>query len=145
MSDYNYFQSFKAHGKWYHSEDEANARIKEINEDIFKWGLSDGRLTEWLLIEDALKEEWERAYKRKAEAESRQWKLEQIRETEQEIRQLEARLGGKREEGAGYSIHRITWFDSEGHRKVSRYSTDGGFLRAYLRMIKADIDVWDAV
>src|SRR4030095_10728317 len=144
MSDI-YFRSFKAHGKTFTSREEAEARIKEINEEIFVKGVSDGRLTEWIDIEDALKEAVEAAEKRRKESEYFQWKLDQIRETERELRSLEAKLGGSREEGAGYPIHRITWLEETGNRRVSRYSTDTGFLKAYLRMIKNDVSVWDAV
>ena len=141
-------QPFKAHGKVYNSEEEANARIKEINELIFQIGVSDGRLTEWLDIEDGLAEAVQKAKdreKREEEYKRLQWKAEQIRETERELASLKIQLGGEREYGGDGYQHRITWFDANGHRRVSRYTTTTGFLKAYLRMIKADVAVWDAV
>lgn len=144
MSDI-YFRSFKAHGKTYISREDAEARIKEINEEIFVKGVSDGRLTEWIDIEDSLKEAVEAAEKRREASERIQWKIDQIRQTERELESLKEQLGGEREySGDGYQ-HRITWFDEKGHRKVSRYTTTTGFLKAYLRMIKNDVSVWDAV
>lgn len=142
MTSYDhYFHPFTAHGQTFRTPEQANERIKEINEEIFRLGLSDGRLTEWLVIEDALAEEWARASERRRKAEYQQWKAEQIRNTESELRMLEAELGGKREEGAGFTFRRIDWIDKSGKRRISRYSTEGGFLRAYLKMVKSDIDV----
>ena len=138
---YLYFHSFKAHGRIYRNPDEANARIKEINEEIFKWGLSDGRLTEWLLIEDALAEEWARATDRRRKAEHQQWKLEQIRNTERELEMLRNELGGKREESASFWMYMIEYDDKNGRRRKSHYKTRTGFLKAYLKMVKEDIDV----
>lgn len=138
MSDYLYF---KAHGKEYRSVEEGNARIKEINEEIFVKGVSDGRLTEWLDIEDAMSEAVAKRNERKAEQDHLEWRVKQIRETKRQLDMLRFRLGGLREESYGYYNFRIDWIDAEGKRRISRYKTETGFLTAYLRMIEADIYV----
>jgi hypothetical protein len=135
-----YFFPFNAHGKRYTSPEQANARIKEINEEIFRIGLSDGRLTEWLVIEEALAEEWASASERRQAAEHAQWKRDQIKNTEHELEMLKIDLNGEREY-ANCIGRRIDWIDKDGKRRISRYSTEGGFLRAYLKMVKDDIDI----
>ena len=47
----------KAHGVEYANKAEAEARIAEINTEIFQWGVSDGRVTEILCIIDMLQQE----------------------------------------------------------------------------------------
>lgn len=47
----------KAHGVEYVSKAEAEARISEINTEIFQSGVSDGRVTEVLCIIDMLQKE----------------------------------------------------------------------------------------
>ena len=135
-----YFFPFHAHGQRFTSPEQANERIKEINIDIFQSGLSDGRLTEWLSIEEALAEEWAKASKRRQEAEHARWKREQIKNTERELEMLKQDLNGEREY-ANQIGRRIDWIDKDGKRRISRYSTEGGFLRAYLKMVKNDIDI----
>ena len=138
MSDYLYF---KAHGKVYRSAEEGNARIKEINEEIFVKGVSDGRLTEWLDIEDSMAAAKEREYKRKRDSEAAEWKREAIKQTKHELEMLKLELNGEREYGGHGYMRRIDWIDAEGKRRISRYTTEGGFLRAYLRMIESDLYV----
>ena len=142
MSDYYpYFRPFGAHGEWYRNPDEANARIKEINEEIFRLGLSDGRLTEWLSIDEALTEAWKAATERREKAEYASWKLEQIRNTESELASLREQLDGKREEAAHGWFRMIDAIAPDGRRVKTHYKTETGFLKAYLRMVKADYDI----
>lgn len=132
---------FKAHGKTYYSEEAGLARIKEINEEIFVKGVSDGRLSEWLDIEDSMAEAKEREYKRKQASEAAEWKREQIKQTKHKLEMLKLDLNGEREYGGHGYIRRIDWIDKDGYRRISRYTTEGGFLKAYLKMVETDIDV----
>jgi hypothetical protein len=142
MSDYyTYFRPFEAHGQRFRNPDEANARIKEINEEIFRIGLSDGRLTEWLVIEDALAEAWKAEKERREKAEYQSWKWEQIRNTERELDMLREQLDGKREEAAHGWFRMIDAIAPNGRRTKTHYRTETGFLKAYLRMVKADYDI----
>lgn len=47
----------KAHGQHFADKAAADARIAEINEEIFRYGVSDGRVTEILCIIDMLQKE----------------------------------------------------------------------------------------
>lgn len=133
-----------AHGSTYGSPAEANARIAELNELNLQLGASDGRVTEILLITEAMQEKgWEEAPRtreaareeaRKARPQARvlsAWESEQVMKAEQELAAIKR---------TGYDDGQWRYLktqDDAGRIKVRReYKTQAGFLEAYVREVR---------
>lgn len=138
-----------AHGAVYGTPAEANARIAELNEENARIGASDGRVTEILLITEAMYAEgWEQAPRAREaarqEAASRRpktpklsaWASEQIMKAEQELAQIKR---------SGYDDGQWRYLktqDDAGRIKVRReYKTQAGFLTAFVREVRRGHDI----
>lgn len=138
--------SITAHGATYSSPAEAQARIAELNELNQQLGASDGRVTEILLITEAMQAEgWEKspaeARMEQAIANSRAryqqtpalsaWASEQIMKAEQELAAIKR---------SGYDDGQWRYLktqDDAGRIKVRReYKTQAGFLEAFVREVR---------
>lgn len=125
-----------AHGKTYSSRAAAEARLAELAKLDAELGASDGRVTEALLIREALAalpaektpEEIEAA---RREADYRRHAADQVLAAERELRNLSP----EERESAGFDIHRLHYYDEKtGRETIARYKSEPGFLRALIRV-----------
>lgn len=118
---------------------DAVAELKAANQ---QYGDSDGRVTQIAYLMEALAE-LEANEKAQAEAERLAALGETIRRERAALASLERQYEGDRY-GDRMLEKTLVWFDDEGHRHTRRYTTERGFLRAYIRLLEADANIWRA-
>jgi hypothetical protein len=144
--------SITAHGSRYSTASEANARIAELNEENARLGASDGRVTEILLVTEAMQEAgWEQtpqdAHREQVRANTRARYQQapalpaglagEVRDSERRIAWLEANPAA--DDG---KWRYLKTQDDDGRIKVRReYKTEVGFLRAYVREARRGHDI----
>lgn len=109
---------------------DAVAELKAANQ---QYGDSDGRVTQIAYLMEAL-EELEANEKALAEL---------IRREKAELASLERQYAGDRY-GDRMLEKTLVWTDKGGRRHTRRYSTERGFLKAYIRLLEADAHIWRA-
>lgn len=105
-------------------------------------GPSDGRVTQIIYLQEAA-QELTAAQERLQEQQRREALGETIRRERATLESLERQYAGDRW-GDRMLEKTLVWFDAEGHRHTRRYTTERGFLRAYIRLLEADADIWRA-
>lgn len=134
--------SITAHGAAYATPAEANARISELNEENARIGASDGRVTEILLITEAMqKAGWEQTPReaarpaRKAAPVLGAYMGEQVMKAEKELAYI-------KRTGNDDGQWRYLKTQQDGRIKVRReYRTQAGFLTAFIREARAGHDI----
>jgi hypothetical protein len=124
-----------AHGASYSTAAEANARIAELNEENARLGVSDGRVTEILLITEAMQAAgWEQT-PREAAAPKRPAGVPTLGElTRQYINEARKDLASIKRTGYDDGKWRyMKWVTPEGRMYRREYRTQAGFLKAYIR------------
>lgn len=118
---------------------DAVAELKAANQ---QYGDSDGRVTQIAYLMEAL-EELESNEKALSEAERRGALSELIRREKAELASLERQYAGDRY-GDRMLEKTLVWTDKGGRRHTRRYTTERGFLKAYIRLLEADAHIWRA-
>ena len=132
-----------AHGVQYATAAEANARIAELNEENLVLGASDGRVTEILLITEALQEAGLEAAPRAARPARRpepqlgEYMTAKVIEAESRVAYL------KRNKTADDGQWRYLRTQDEAGRVAVRkeYKTEAGFLAAFIREARRGHDI----
>ena len=137
--------SITAHGATYRTAAEANARIAELNEENARLGASDGRVTEILLITEALQDAGLEAGPRAAQPVAKrpaapvlgEYMTAKVIEAEGRVRYL------KRNKTADDGQWRYLRTQDEAGRVAVRreYKTEAGFLAAFIREARAGHDI----
>ena len=105
-------------------------------------GPSDGRVTQIIYLQEATQE--------LTASEASQRERERLAALGETIRRERAALASleRQYEGDRWGDRMLektlVWFDDEGHRQTRRYTTERGFLKAYIRLLEADADIWRA-
>ncbi|UJQ87185.1 hypothetical protein SEA_BAILEYBLU_47 [Arthrobacter phage BaileyBlu] len=124
--------TIEAHGKSYATRAEAEARIEALVADNRRFGDSDGRVTEIDAITEALVAHHEATTP--AIDYAHREKMERIEREAATLRRARAELAGLARHTPGDG--RIDYMDKHtGRRRVARYTTRDGFLRAWIDMV----------
>lgn len=116
--------------------------IAELEADNERTGPSDGRVTQIIYLQEAA-QELTATQGRLQEQQRREALGETIRREKATLASLERQYAGDRW-GDRMLEKTLVWFDDEGHRHTRRYTTERGFLRAYIRLLEADANIWRA-
>lgn len=116
--------------------------IAELEKENERTGPSDGRVTQIICLQEAA-QELTAAQERERERERLAVLGETIRRERATLEALERQYTGDRW-GDRMLEKTLVWFDAEGHRHTRRYTTERGFLKAYIRLLEADANIWRA-
>lgn len=120
---------------------EAIAELEEANAQPGV-GPSDGRVTKIIYLQEAA-QELTASQAREQERQRLVALGDTIRREKAALASLERQYAGDRY-GDRMLEKALVWFDDEGHRHTRRYTTERGFLKAYIRLLEADADIWRA-
>lgn len=111
------------------------AAIAELEADNERLGASDGRVTAIGILKEAI-EELHADQSAQEERERLSIVAEQIRREKANLAELERIYAGDRW-GDRMLEKALVWIDDDG-RHTRRYTTERGFLKAYIRLLEAD-------
>lgn len=111
--------------------------IAELEADNERIGASDGRVTQIIYLQEAAQA--------LTAAETAQHERERLAALGETIRRERAALAALERQYAGDRYgdrmleKTLVWDDEDGRRQTRRYTTERGFLKAYIRLLEADV------